>query len=157
VALTLTNPIEIETIFIELDPTGEFKASFRQANASVVQRRDRIVFSQQHRYLGIDGVGITGTMPWSERQMYECMITMTGCHGLNDHKGRPLFRFSNGKLAMDDHEFVTAWGKINIPGVTDALHGACLKANPDWDYERTDDEEEEDDEGPPPVGEQGEE
>ena len=153
-ALQLTNPIEIETIFTELDPEGDFRATFRQATEAEVQRRDRIVFSPQQRYLGADGLLISGTMPWSERRMVECMITMRSCAGLNDHKGRPLFRFKNGQLDMTDVEFMEAWGSINIKGVTQALHKACLKANPDWDWEEQD---EEDEESPPQAGEQGDE
>lgn len=152
-ALQLTNPIEVETIFTELDPSGDFKAMFRQATAKEVQRRDRIVFSPQQRYLGAEGIAITGSMPWSERQMIESMITISSCVGLNDHRGRPLFRFKNGALDMTDAEFIEAWGAINIPGVAEALHKACLTANPDWDWV----EHEEGDENPPPAGAQDEE
>ena len=151
-ALQLKHPAEVTKIFTELDPSGEFRASFRQATARDVQIRDTLVFGPQQRILAADGLSIRDAVAFSVRQEVECRLTMTSCVGLLREDGSPVFRFKRGKLNMDDQEFHDAWGLLFPQEVVDALHNACLDANPDWDWRDRPDVEDGDEENPPQAG-----
>jgi hypothetical protein len=141
VAYTLPERIIEEFILTEIDPTAECRVTFRQGMTQENQQRDRLVFGGQARTFTDSGLRLEGTVAWTEREELECRLTMVGAVAFNDTKGKPLFRFRNGTLAMSDQQFHNAWGKLP-PHVATLLHLKCLDVNPDWDFRpRPDDEE----------------
>lgn len=132
-AFRLQHPIERTFVLDEIDPTGEAKVTFKQATTRETQLRDQLVFGGQSRSLVGDGLRIENSMQWSVREMIEARLTMTGCEGILDEDGRPLFHFKNGACDMSVDAFNAAWGKLP-PAVAKILHEKCLDANPDWDF-----------------------
>ncbi|NIV33089.1 MAG: hypothetical protein GWN58_27670 [Anaerolineae bacterium] len=130
----LQHPIVQTFVLTELDPSGEAKITFRQATARENQIRDTLVFSQQQRTIGLDGVRVSNAKPWSVRQEIEVRLTIAGAEGILRPDGSPLFRFKGGMLDMSDDEFHEAWGIIHPQAVCDALHDKCLNVNADWDW-----------------------
>jgi len=119
---------------IDLDPSGEAKISFKQADTLGIQQRDQEAFAQQSRSFTDDAMLIKGDVPITHRMEIEARLTI--CEptvGILNRAGEPAFKFSNGKLAMSADEFHIAWGEFD-PAVTRIFWLVCLDANPEWDY-----------------------
>jgi hypothetical protein len=149
-ALKMKIPTIKETMLPE-DPDGEAMIAFRQATARDNQIRDTLVYGSQSRQLTNTGMEIRGGVAFSVRQEIECRLTMVNAIGIQDHTGKELFRFKNGKPDMTDDEFHNSWGKINPISLCDRFHRLCLELNPDWGWSTAPPEGEDDEEGNPQI------
>lgn len=149
-AIELKHPVKQEFVLTKLDPTGEAKVTFRQANAVDNQVRDTLLFASQERVLDEDSVRVTNTVPFSVRQEIEVRLTIASCEGILRPNGSPLFRFRGKKLDMTPDQFHAAWALITDSRLSATLWGHCLDVNPDWDWRAGSDGEN------PPVAEETE-
>ena len=133
-AYQLEAPIVSTFVLLEIDPTGEAKVSFRQATVKECLLRDRRVYGEQKRTFSDDGLTLQNTISDLERGKIEVYLTLCGAEGLLKEDGETeIFRFREGKLAMNQDEFGAAWDRLP-PSVALLIHGRCLDANPDWDF-----------------------
>lgn len=139
-ALKLTAPIEESFVLERSDkkfkneeePT---RIGVRQATQGQQEQRAR-VFAEISRV--IENEDIFGTAAMSIRQSWsmeelkrvEVFLTLSSCN-IEGPDGKPLFRFNNGKLSMDEGQFRDAWYMLP-PSVADEIHEKVLEVNLMW-------------------------
>ena len=139
-AIKLTAPVNETFVLTKSDKKfkneGEpTKISVRQASQGEQEQRAR-VFAEISRVIENEDVFGTTSMAirqsWSmeELKRVEVYLTLADCN-IEDENGDPLFKFRNGRLAMQESEFKNAWYKLP-PSVADEIHEKIMEVNLMW-------------------------
>lgn len=91
------------------------------------------VFNRLVRTYADVGDGIiqeTQNVPITELIRIEVYLTLAACNIL-DVDGKPLFKFKEDRIGMNETAFYRAWGKLH-PRMAKAIHDHVIEVNFDW-------------------------